>query len=216
MGRGHLGGSRPGRRRARKRPAGPGRAEGPGLRPARADEPRVVAVRLRAGARRGCRRADLFLELGSRHAVRPRALGGGGRPRRGRGSARQGRRVGRRARHLVLGARRAARTRTGVRRRAPDCAERAGRLDRRGRALHVHLHLGDDRPAEGLHDPPPQLLRDGAEGRRDGRPAHPARRRDAALPAAGTQLRTSPPSLRRLHRLHDRVPARPASRRARS
>ena len=25
----------------------------------------------------------------------------------------------------------------------------------------LHLHVGDDRPAEGLHDPPPQLLRDG-------------------------------------------------------
>ena len=47
-------------------------------------------------------------------------------------------------------------------------ARRARRLDRRGRPLHVHLHVGDDRPAEGLHDPAPQLLRDGAEGRRDG------------------------------------------------
>ena len=50
----------------------------------------------------------------------------------------------------------------------PARARRAGRFDRRGRPLHVHLHLGDDRAAEGLHDPAPQLLRDGAEGRRDG------------------------------------------------
>ena len=112
--------------------------------------------------RRRC--ADLLVELGARHALRPRAFGGGRRPRRGRGSARQGRRLGRPARHLVLGARRAARARTGVRRRAPDGAERTCRFDRRGRALHVHLHVGDDRPAEGLHDPPSQLLRDGAEG----------------------------------------------------
>ena len=43
----------------------------------------------------------------------------------------------------------------------PARARRGGRRDRRGGHLHVHLHLGDDRPAEGLHDPPSQLLRDG-------------------------------------------------------
>ena len=35
--------------------------------------------------------------------------------------------------------------------------------DRRGRSLHVHLHVRHDRAAEGLHDPEPELLRDGGE-----------------------------------------------------
>ena len=56
--------------------------------------------------------------------------------------------------------------RSRVRSRAPGCAARAGRLDRRGRPVHVHLHVRDNGAAEGLHDPPPQLLLDGAEERR--------------------------------------------------
>ena len=120
------------------------------------------------------------------------------------------------ARDLVRRARRAARARPRVRRRAPGRARRARRLDRRGRPLHVHLHVGHDRTAEGLHDPPPQLLRDGAEGRRDGGPPDRAGRRDAALPAARPQLRAPAPPVGRLHRLHDRVPARPAARRRRA
>ena len=35
----------------------------------------------------------------------------------------------------------------------------APRADRRRRPLHAHLHVGNDRAAEGLHDPQPQLLR---------------------------------------------------------
>ena len=53
----------------------------------------------------------------------------------------------------------------------PDALDERARVDRRGRPLHLHLHVGHDRAAEGLHDPPPQLLRDGAEGRRAGRHA---------------------------------------------
>ena len=34
----------------------------------------------------------------------------------------------------------------------PGALDERGRLDRRGRPLHVHLHVGHDRPAEGLHD----------------------------------------------------------------
>ena len=41
-----------------------------------------------------------------------------------------------------------------------------------GRSLHVHLHVGDNRAAQGLHDPPSQLLRD---DRRD-RPSPPVSR----------------------------------------
>ena len=117
-----------------------------------------------------------------------------------------------RARDLVRRARRAARARPRLRRGAADGARRARRLDRRGRPLHLHLHVGNDRPAEGLHDPPPQLLRDGAEGRRDGGPPDRARRRDAPLPPARAQLRAPAAPLGGVHRLHDRVPARSAAR----
>ena len=48
----------------------------------------------------------------------------------------------------------------------PDALDERDRRGRRGRPLHLHLHLGHDRAAEGLHDPPPQLLRDGGGGRR--------------------------------------------------
>ena len=34
----------------------------------------------------------------------------------------------------------------------PDELDEAVAAIRRGRRLHLHLHLGDDRPAEGLHD----------------------------------------------------------------
>ena len=46
----------------------------------------------------------------------------------------------------------------------PDALDEARAPDRRRRPLHVHLHVRDDRPAEGLHDPQPQLLRDGRNG----------------------------------------------------
>ena len=52
----------------------------------------------------------------------------------------------------------------------PDAVLESRVTRRRGRPLHVHLHVRHDRPAEGLHDPPPQLLRDG-RGRRPARPA---------------------------------------------
>ena len=44
---------------------------------------------------------------------------------------------------------------------APHGARRRDRRHRRGRSLHASVHLGHDRAAEGLHGPPPQLLRDG-------------------------------------------------------
>ena len=49
----------------------------------------------------------------------------------------------------------------------PGALGERGAAGRRGGPLHLHLHVGDDRPAEGLHDPPPQLLRDGGRRRPD-------------------------------------------------
>ena len=56
----------------------------------------------------------------------------------------------------------------------PGALDDGGRGDRRGGPLHVHLHVRDDRAAEGLHDPPPQLLRDGRRRRRAARPQRAA------------------------------------------
>ena len=193
-----------------------GVAQGTVVRAARADEPRVGALRLRPRARRRRRGADLLVELGARRAVRARALAVRRRPRRGRGAAREGRGRRARPRHLVRRARRSARARPCVRGRSSERARRARRLDRRGRPLHVHLHVGDDRPAEGLHDPAPQLLRDGPEGRRDGAPADHARRPHAALPPAGAQLRAAPAPVGALRRFLDRVPRRSDARRGRT
>ncbi len=123
---------------------------------------------------------------------------------------REGRGI-RRARGHVRRARRAACPRTRMGGGASRRARCPRRLDRRGRPVHVHLHVGHDRAAEGLHDPAPQLLRDGAEERRDGGQAPPARRRDAPLPPARAQLRPAAPPVGGLPRVHDRVPARPAA-----
>ena len=172
---------------------------------------RVGALRLRPRPGRGRRGADLRQQLRARHPVRARALGRRRRARRGRRAAGEGRGAAARERDRVRGARRAARPRPRLRRGAPDGTRRARRLDRRGRPVHLHLHVGNDRPAEGVHDPPPQLLRDGAEGRRDGGPPDGARRRDAALPPARPQLRPPAASLGGVHRLHDRVLARSAA-----
>ena len=54
-------------------------------------DPRVGALRLRARPDRRGRRGDLPEQLAPRLRVHPRALGGGRRPRRGRGAAREGR-----------------------------------------------------------------------------------------------------------------------------
>ena len=96
-------------------------------------------------------------------------------------------------------------TRPSTRTRSARPAER----DRGERPLHLHLHVRDDRAAQGLHDLAPQLLRDG-RGRRRPAQLHRARRHDAPLPPARAQLRPADAPLRRLRRLRDRVPARPA------
>ena len=92
-------------------------------------------------------------------------------------------------------------------RRAPVGARRGGRRDRRGRPVHAPVHVGDDRPAQGLHDPAPQLLRDGVGDRPPPR-VRARRRPDAAVPAAGPQLRAVDAPHRPVRRLHDRLPPR--------
>ncbi len=216
MAGGRLGRGRAGRRGARERPARARCREGRGLRDPRPHLARMGAVRLRArpGGRSRC--AGLLVELAARRGLPVALLGRRRRARRGRGAAREGR--GRRPalrdrlRRSRFAARRWARVRDG----AAGRPRRARRLDRRGRPLHLHLHVGHDRTAEGVHDPAPQLLRDGAEGRRAAGAPDPCGRRDAALPAAGSQLRTAAPSLGRLHRVHDRVPARSVAGRRRA
>ena len=144
-----------------------GIAKGRVVRAARPDEPRVGALRLRARAV-GAVGAPIYSSSSERdvqyvleHSQARR------RPRRERRAARR-RSATRcsptssRTPGSTSCARAVVRTRPRIRTRC-----RASRLDRRGRPVHVHLHVGDDRAAEGLHDPAPQLLRDGAEGRRD-------------------------------------------------
>ena len=83
----------------------------------------------------------------------------------------------------------------------PRCAG-AGRRGRPARRpVHLHLHVGNDRAAEGLHDPAPQLLLDGRGRRRDPRLLR-VRRRDAPVPAARAQLRAADAPERPVLRLH--------------
>ena len=90
----------------------------------------------------------------------------------------------------------------------PDAVNEAAAADRGRRSLHVHLHLGHDRPAEGLHDPPPQLLRDDRRDRSSSAVPR-ARRSLPPLPPARAQLWPPRPPRRPVRRLHDRVRARP-------
>ena len=128
--------------------------------------------------------------------------------REGRGGARRNPAAPARA-HLRR-PRRPGRSRPRLCGRAPRRAPRRARGDRGERPLHLHLHLRDDRAAQGLHDLAPQLLRD---GRRRRRPAelHRAGGHDAPLPPPRAQLRAPDAPLRCLRRLRDRVPPRPAA-----
>ena len=191
------------------------RPQGRRVRDPRHEQGRVGALRLRARVDRRDRRPDLRKQLDQGRRLHPRSLRVGRRPLRGRGAAREGRRGARRdpappARPDVRGSRRPGRSRPRLRNRASGRAPRSARRDRGGRPLHLHLHLGHDRPAEGLHDLAPQLLRDG-RGRRRPAELHRPRGHDAPLPPARAQLRAPDAPLRRLRRLRDRVPARPAA-----
>ena len=178
------------------------------------------ALRLRARIDRGDRRSDLREQLAQGRGLHPRALGICRRPLRGRDSAREGRGGARRdpaapARAHLRRPRRPGRSRSCVCRRAPRRAPRSTRGDRGERPLHLHLHVGHDRAAEGLHDLAPELLRDGRRRRRSAE-LHRSRGHDAPLPPARAQLRAPDAPLRCLRRLRDRLPAGPApgSRRA--
>ena len=172
------------------------------------------ALRLRARLDRRDRRGDLRQQLGQGRGLHPRPLRVGRRALRGRRAAREGRGGPRRdpappARPHLRRPRRSRGARTCVRGRAPERAARGRRGDRGGRPLHLHLHLRHDRPAEGLHDLAPQLLRDG-RGRRRPAELHRTRGHDAPLPPTRAQLRPADAPLGRLRRLRDRLPARPA------
>ena len=201
-------------RRHRERPARPRRPQGRRVRHPRVDESRVVPVRLRARPDRRDRRTGVREQLGPRCRLRPRARGGGGSAGRGRRAARQDR-VGARG---VADDRASAHVRRpagvggpGSRVRGDDSggARRGRGARRRGGALHLHLHLRYDRAAEGLHDPPPQLLRDGDRRRQDGTAVRRPGGHAAPLPAARAQLRAADPPPGDPRRLHAGVLPRP-------
>ena len=211
LGRGVVGGGRRGCRRARARAARARHRQGRRVRDPRADDARVGALRLRAQPRRRDRRPHLREQLGEgRRSSSPTTP---------RPSAFSARTTAQLAKLESLGLEHAwtfadlDELRARGREHAveqPNAVARRGRQGRRGRPVHVHLHLGNDRPAQGLHDPPPQLLRDGRRRRRArasdrrGRPA-------PALSAARAQLRPAHAPRRPVRRLHDRVPARSAA-----
>ena len=191
-----------------RRPQGR-RLRDPGLEPRR-----VGALRLRARLDWRHRRRDLREQLTEGRRLHPRALGVGRRALRGRDPAGEGRVCARRCGEVAPRAhlRRSRRPRRPWARlcgRAPERAAGGRRADRGERPLHLHLHVRDDRAAEGLHDLAPQLLRDG-RGRRRPAELHGAGGHDAPLPPARAQLRPPDAPVRRLRRLRDRLPARPA------
>ena len=110
-----------------------------------------------------------------------------------------------RARLRARAPRRAPCARPRARRETPRRGRAGSSTDRRRRPLHVDLHVRDDRAAEGLHDPQPQLLRHGRHDRRD-RVLLPPDGCLAAVPAARAQLRPADAPARGAPRIHDRVP----------
>ena len=213
-----MGRSRRARRCDRERVPLARRGEGrPGCH-SRPHTARVVACRLRPlndRRRRDSRLSDLVAFGGRARAGR---LGHEGTRLRGRGAAREAGRPG------AAGARAADRDRRGgarrdacrrrragarVRARAARCARHRGKPGRaRGRA-DVPLHLGDDRPAEGLRTDSAELRVDGRVRRRGRRPV-PRRRHDPPVPAACAQLCAADRVCRRGEGLDARVlPGRP-------
>ena len=211
-----MGRGRPARRRPRERPPRPRGEEGGRLLDPRLDHARVVPVRLRARPDRGDRRPRLREQLGPRRRLRDRSLGGGrrsGRGRRAAGEDRVGAGRPRRSppRSHLRGLARAGGARPRARRRPSAGPHRGRGGSRRGRPVHLHLHVGDDRPAQGLHDPPPQLLRDGGRGRQDAEQLRRPRRHTAPLPSARPQLRPPDPPPGAICRVHARPVPRPAA-----
>ena len=178
-----------------------------------AHEPRVGAVRLRARARRRRRRADLRRQLGARHALRARALGGGRRARRGRRAAREGRRAS--AGHVISFAELDALRERG----RAYAAEHPGALDERADSIdeddlftfiYTSGTTGPPKACMIRHRNYYAMVQKGDE--MDERLTEPGDVMLLYLPLAHNYGRL-------LHlvggvrRLHDRVPARPAARR---
>ncbi len=181
----------------------------------------VDLVRLRRPVRRRDRRADLPDQLAGRVRAHPARRRGAARAVRGRRAAREGRAGPRRPRRARArpadragGRRHDPRRAAGARRRAPRPPARRlrGPLagDRPRRPVHHRLHVGHHRAAQGLHDPAPQLPRDGADAARADRRAV---RPHLPVPAAGALVRPADPvrrrGLRRDARLLARHPADP-------
>ena len=163
-----LHGGRRDRQRPLARPDRPGdRERRQGLDP-RQHPTGVDLLRLCGAHGRRHRGADLPDQLARRVPVRARELGRQGRDRRGRRAARKGPRGSRplpeararrpddgRGRRRDLGGRGRRARRRARRRRVGGAVE----LRDARRHLHLHLHVGHDRPAEGLRDLARQLPR---------------------------------------------------------
>ena len=165
------------------------------------------------GARRRGRRPDLREQLAARRAVRARALGGGRRARRGRRAAREGRRR-RRGTCISFAELDALRERGRA-----YAAEHPGALDERADSIdeddlftfiYTSGTTGPPKACMIRHRNYYAMVQKGDE--MEDRLTR-ARRRDAALPPARAQLRPAAAPVGGVHRLHDRVPARPAARR---
>ncbi len=213
LGGGLVGRGRPRGRGARQRPAGAGRAQGRRLRDPRPDEPRVGALRLRAGARRRRRGGDLREQLAEGLPLRARALGRGRRAGRGRGAAGEDR-GRRRSRHVLTFAdldELRARGREFAAANPDALAEAEAQIGEEDLFTFIYTsgttgppkacmirHRNYYEMATCIDDVPEFALR---------------RRRDAALPAAGAQLRAADAPARRAQGLHDRLLPGPAARR---
>ena len=174
LARGHLGrggGARRGHSRTASWRAASGRATPSRSSPARRSSGRCSTSRSPTSARSSCPIYANSSPKDVEYVLEHSRVGR--RPLRGRRAAGQGRRAQAlpRLRHVLTYDDLVALETEGraYAAAAPGRARRGGRGDRRGGSLHVHLHVGDDRASEGLHDPPPQLLRDGLGRRRAAR-----------------------------------------------
>ena len=168
LARGQLGRGGRARREHGQRPARPGRPQGRGVRDARAHDARVVAVRLRAGPGRRRRRPRLREQLAPRTS--PTSSTTRSRSACSARTPTQVAKVEERARLAAAPSARADVRRSGRARgrgRTLQGASTRTALDDAIAAvdeddLFTFIYTsGTTGPAEGLHDQPPQLLRDG-------------------------------------------------------
>ena len=197
----------------RPRPGRPRPREGRPRRDSQPHPPRVDVRQLRDPRVRRRLGLDLPDELPGRGPLRGGPLRVEGDLRRGRRAAREDpqdprRPAAPRARHRVrVGrpgrphlARRAARAWARPLGRRVRGARRRRHARRR---LPLHLHVGHDRPAEGLHPHPRQLPARDRHDADDGRAR--LRRARLPLPAAGPRLRGADPVRRDRRRVDDRL-----------